>query len=142
MFKKGQKMSDEVKRKISLSKKGKKLTQETRIKIGLAHKGKKRPPFSKEWRDKIAIKNRLRVGELSTINTADRRIKAEVEILRSQGFVAVPTGGKVIPDIVAFKDGKVFAFEVEYREPNYSKYTDEMKSYFNDIVWIIRKKNH
>jgi hypothetical protein len=30
-------------------------TKEQRRKIGLAHKGKKRPPFSKEWKNKMSL---------------------------------------------------------------------------------------
>ena len=68
------------------------------------------------------------------------RIDQESDTLRSQGFKTIPIG-RVIPDIIAIKDGKVYAVEVEYGIPNYSKY--DKNGYgknFDDVIWIIRKK--
>ena len=80
-------MSEETKRKISLSSKGRKLSENHRKKIsealtgkhfnknycrvhskewhrkvGLAHRGMKRPPRSIEWRRKISNVNKLRIA--------------------------------------------------------------------------------
>ena len=60
--------------------------------------------------------------------------------LPEQGFRAVPVGWSVIPDIIAIKDDKVYAVEVQYGKPNYAKYTDEIRKYYDDIIWILRKK--
>jgi hypothetical protein len=55
---KGQKLSEETKRKMSEARKGKKrkpFSEEWKRKIGLAHKGKKRPPFTEEHKRKLSI---------------------------------------------------------------------------------------
>ncbi|MEK6828935.1 MAG: hypothetical protein AABY15_02330 [Nanoarchaeota archaeon] len=40
------------------------------------------------------------------------------------------------------KDNKIYAVEVEYKKhPNYSKYTEEARIYFDDIIWILKHKN-
>lgn len=43
---------------------------------------------------------------------------------------------KVRPDIIARKDDKVYAVEVEFEKPDYSKY--EGIQVFDDIMWILR----
>ena len=46
----------------------------------------------------------------------------------------------VIPDFIAIKDNKVFAVEVEYNKPRYEKYTDDIRKYYDDVIWILRNK--
>ena len=70
----------------------------------------------------------------------ERKLK-EIKEFENQGFRCIPTGGKVRPDFIAIKDNKVFAVEVEYDIPNYSKYTKEAKLFFDDIIWIFRKRD-
>jgi hypothetical protein len=66
----------------------------------------------------------------------------EVKRLREQGFLAVPVDNPQ-PDIVAFKDGKVYAVEVElpsgryHPNPDYTKY-ERIPNLYDDIIWIIR----
>lgn len=69
------------------------------------------------------------------------RILGEVKILEQQGFKCIPIG-KVIPDIIALKDGKVYAVEVEYSRPNYDKYSDDIKSRFDEVIWIIKNDKY
>lgn len=100
---------------------GHKATQETKSKMSLAHKGKK------TGFDSIAI--------------VDKRIKDEMVELEKQGFRCMPVGGKVRPDIIGIKDGKVYAIEVEYKKsPDYSKYDGENRKYFDDVIWINKHK--
>ena len=66
------------------------------------------------------------------------RIEVEAKKLEQQGFRVIPIT-RAVPDIIAIKDGKVFAIEVEYsNHPNYSKYTDDVRKYYDDIVWILK----
>lgn len=161
---KGYQPTTEHRQRISNSRKGKGLkflSEEHKEKIGLSKLGKKRPPLSIEWRRKIgeamkgntyALGNKLTVEQRQKISAymkgkkhvnralTNQRILDECEELRRQGFRAVPTGGHVIPDIVAIKDNKVYAVEVEYGKPNYNKYTGKEGKYFDDIIWVLRKK--
>lgn len=70
-----------------------------------------------------------------------QRILEETKELEKQGFRCIPIG-KVIPDIIAIKDNKIFAIEVEYQRPNYNKYTDDVRKYFDDIIWLIRNRKY
>ena len=130
----GIKLSEEHKKKISDSMKGargywfgKKLSEETKQKLRVANTGKK---LSDETKRKCAM----------NVEKLNERILKEIREFENQGFRCVPVGGKVRPDFIAIKDSKVFAVEVEYGIPNYAKYTAEAKVFFDDIMWIIRKK--
>ena len=57
--------------------------------------------------------------------------------LRKQGY-KVLLADDVRPDIIARKDGIVIAKEIEFGEPNYTKY--EGIDFFDDVVWIIMDK--
>ena len=135
LLKTGSKLSEETKRKISESMRGrngywfgKKLSEETKSKLRVANFGKK---LSEETKKKLT-KNIVKVNE---------RILKEIKEYQENGYRCVPTGGKVRPDFIAIKDGKVLAVEVEYgSNPNYSKYTEEDKLFFDDVVWIIRRR--
>ena len=137
-----------------------KLSEVHRRKIGLSKLGKKRAPFSLEWREKLkkaSLGNQYALGIKLTPEQCEtrsrlmkgrknanhgltiKRILTECEELEKQGFRAIPTGWKIIPDIIALKDNKVFAVEVEYGRPNYSKYTNEIQRYYDDVIWIIKK---
>jgi endogenous inhibitor of DNA gyrase (YacG/DUF329 family) len=59
----------------------------------------------------------------------------QAEVLKQQGF-KVMIIDKVRPDIIARKDDKVYAVEVEFEKPDYSKY--EGIQVFDDIMWILR----
>jgi len=88
--------------------------------------------LGKKWKCKNG-----KIG-IDCIEVCNERILKEIPELEKQGFRCIPIGGKVRPDIIAIKDNKVFAVEVEYKKPNYSKYTDDAKKYYDDIIWIIK----
>lgn len=101
---------------------GRKLSKIAKEKIGFAHRG-------------------VKTG-IDTIEIVDRRLEEEMKKLSEQGFNCVPVGGKVRPDIVAFKNGKIYAIEVEYKKrPNYSKYDKLKIEYFDEVIWINRHKH-
>lgn len=146
MFKKGYKQTVEQKRKIGEANKiallGKHCSPKTEFKKGhtspMYWLGKKQPV--KMIAKRIAPLKGRRHG-FDAIAITDKRIKEEMIELEKQGFRCVPVGGKVRPDIIGIKDGKVFAIEVEYRKsPNYSKYDGDNRKYFDDIMWINRHK--
>ena len=112
--------------------KGKKLSEETKRKIGLASIGRKLWNVGKKYTPEL----RKKISEAS-FNVYEKILK-EIPKLEEQGFRCVPIG-KVVPDIIAIKDNKIFAIEVEYSDPNYKKYTEEIRQYYDDIIWILRK---
>lgn len=154
-FNKGKKLSPETIEKVKKNNAhywlGKKMPEYIGEKIRQKKLGKKR---NITWGDNLSkalmghkpsfMRNHTE-GEKSKIadgiQKAQERIIEEIKEFEKQGFRCVPTGGKVIPDFIAIKDNKVYAVEVEYgRHPNYSKYTDEVKSYVDDVIWILKKE--
>jgi hypothetical protein len=151
------KRTEESKRKISTIAKergygkwiiGKEPSPETRLKLSIANKGKKmgdnNPARRPEVRKKISdsLKGRKLTDEHKAKlkfcqKTAFERILQEIPELEKKGFKCIPIG-KVIPDIIGIKDGKIYAIEVERSKPNYDKYTDDIRKYFEDIIWILR----
>lgn len=73
---------------------------------------------------------------------ADNLITEEMKRFEKQGFQVIPIGRRYDPkpDIIVIKDNKVYAVEVESSTPDYGKYF-ENKKYFDDIIWILRKKS-
>lgn len=59
----------------------------------------------------------------------------QAEILKQQGFKVIIVD-KVRPDIIARKDDKIYAVEVELDKPDYGKY--EGIEVFDDIMWIFK----
>ena len=73
---------------------------------------------------------------------ADELITEEMNNLEKEGFRIIPIGRNhdPKPDVIAIKDGKVYAIEVESSKPDYDKYC-ENKLYYDDIIWILKKKH-
>jgi len=119
----GKHHTDETKRKLSESHKGKSHTvsEETKIKIGLASKGRK---HTEEERNKISKGNKEH----------QKAISEETEKLRKEGYKLINGDLSPKPDIIAFKDGKLIAIEVEFGKPNFKKYKDI--DFFDDVIWI------
>ena len=154
-YSKGKQLSQETKNKISQNNahywKGKKMPKYVGEIIRQQKLGKKR---NVTWGDNIskALKGHkgwnkgmkhteLAKSKISNgIDRINERIIIEVKEFEKQGFRCVPTGGKARPDFIAIKDNKVYAVEVEYGKPNYSKYTDEVKQYVDDVIWILKKE--
>lgn len=80
-------------------------------------------------------KNKTSLG----IKRTYQRIHDEAEKLKKEGFIVIPIA-EVVPDIIAIKDGNIYAYEVEYGKPNYGKYDkNNYRKYFDDIIWLLRK---
>jgi hypothetical protein len=101
--------------------------------------GNRNKHFTIDHKRKISKKQIGNINSKSAVKVSWQRILKEVPELEKQGFRVIPITS-VIPDIIAIKDDKIFAVEVEYKTPNYTKYTDEVRQYFDDIIWLIRKK--
>ena len=64
-------------------------------------------------------------------------IEEEIKNLQQQGFRCISLVD-IIPDVIAIKDNKVYAVEIEFHHPNYGKYVNCMD--YDDIFWVIHKK--
>jgi len=143
---------------------GHKHTEEAKLKCGLAHLGKR---DSEETRQKKSKKSRERWSDpkykkkmmethLNDLNIRcskekkegiiihDNLIKEELKKLEKQGFRCVNVGTTKVkkPDIIAFKNNKIYAVEVEtesQRITNYDKWNKT--NVFDDIIWIIKRRN-
>lgn len=99
-----------------------------------------------EAKERLALKMRgkktsddIKIKQSLGMKRAYQRIIDEAEKLKQQGFKVIPIT-EVIPDIIAFKDGKFYAYEVEYGIPNYEKYKkNNYGQCFDDIVWLLKK---
>lgn len=134
--------------KISKAHKGKKMSLEFCKKTSERMMGEQNPAKRLDVRKKISeskkgksLSEKQRASIKNIFPIMWKRINAEIPILEQQGFRCIPIG-KVIPDIIAIKDGKVYAVEVEYGIPNYKKYDDETRKYFDDIIWLLRKASN
>lgn len=112
-----------AKQKLSKALKGRKFTEKHRQNISVASRGK-----SKSAEACLAMSER-------PLHKA--AIAKQCEELKSQGFRVIPLDGeiKVIPDIIAVKDNKILAVEVERGKPKYDKYQDI--HCYDDIIWIL-----
>lgn len=95
----------------------------------------------REHRKYDTITEELRIKLRAGCKRVYERILQEIPELEKQGFKCIPIG-KVVPDIIAFRDGKIYAMEVEYGRPNYDKYSkDNYRELFEDVIWLLRKKH-
>ncbi len=96
----------------------------------------RREKISNAMRGKQKMYPSGRKENLNTVKKHYEKILEQVKNLESQGFRAIPIG-KVIPDIIAFKDNKIYAVEVHNTgNPDYNKYVS-IENYFDDIFWIF-----
>lgn len=58
--------------------------------------------------------------------------------LESKGYRVLLTDNKPRPDLIAFKDNKVYAYEIDCGGTNKKKY--EGINFFDDIIWISIKE--
>jgi hypothetical protein len=151
----GRRLTDKHKENIGKSSKGRKswikgLThkKKTKDKISNTLKEKYKSGEIKSWNKNISMKKLYpksgfqqnnKFGYIG-VDKSFERIINESKKLKRKGYRVIPIG-KVIPDIIAIKNNKVYAIEVEFGRPNYSKYDkNNYKKYFDEIKWIIKRK--
>ena len=102
--------------------KGKNHTKETKEKLSIIvnEKLKKNPNMFKEWSEEH-----------------EKSIEEEKLILELKDYKCT-TMDHCRPDIIAMKDGKVFAVEVEFGKPDTNKYIGN--NFYDDIIWLIKER--
>jgi hypothetical protein len=144
-FWKGKKFSVEHRKKLSETQKVVSLTRKPRV---IDSDTKKRRSMEqseymkKRWADPKYRQNlTLKLQNWSGENH-DLLVKQKCEALQAQGFRCVPIGliSCPRPDIIAIKDGKVVAVEIERRNKSLSKY--EGIAWYDDVIWDMHRINN
>jgi len=82
-------------------------------------------------RDGIVIVDSMK-GKLSH----EEAVEKAIEKLTELGYKCIDITRRPLPDIIAFKDGEVFAVEVERCYFNTKKYIGA-KNPFDDVLWVL-----
>ena len=143
----GRRHTEEAKLKCRLANLGKKESEETRRKKGEKSKEMwSNPKFKKKMMETHLSDLNIRYSKKKQerIDFHDNLIKKELTKLEKQGFRCVNVGTTKVkkPDIIAFKNNKIYAVEVEtqsHKIPNYDKWNGT--NIFDDIIWIVKRKN-
>lgn len=129
---KGIKLSKEHIEKIINANTGRKHTQEELIKMSQGNIGRKH-----SIETKLKMSEKKREHRIAILN--------EAKNLERQGYRTLVCDFSPRPDIIAFKDGKIYAYEVQFRRvypercPSLvCKYDD--CNFFDKVIWI--KKIH
>lgn len=132
---KGKKMSLKLRQKLSQSHKGKKLSYETRKKMSKTHKERGTGLWMIGRKDSIET----RLKKKDNHKKAFAIILEQIDRLEKSGYRCFPVDHCATPDIVAIKNGKVYAIEVEKGNRTisdiYEKYQLTEK-YFDDIICL------
>ena len=85
------------------------------------------------------LKERIREKCKKSIDNHFQEVLKLKKEFEEQGFRFIPFV-KVIPDAIIIKNNQIFAVELEFSNPNYNKYFPEIKQFYDDIIWIIKKR--
>ena len=143
---------------------GRRHTEEAKLKCGLAHLGKKdsketrhkKGEKSKEMWSNPEFRTKMIENHLTGLNMRyskkkqeridfhNNLIEEELKKLEKQGFRCVNVGATKVkkPDIIAFKNNKIYAVEVETQQhsiPDYDKWNGT--NIFDDIIWVVKRRN-
>lgn len=103
---------------------------------------KNNPEYRKSQTEHLnRISETCREKRIYYIKIHEKEVEKQLFLMEKQGFRAINVSiSAKKPDIIAFKDGKIYAVEVETlrrRKPNYVKW--EKPNPFDDIIWIIKE---
>jgi len=126
--------SEEGRRRIAKSNREREYSKEYR---------KRRSKISKKlWQDPEYRAKQANVQREGRGDEQHKRmILSEKEKLENQGFRVFLPDQKPVPDMIATKEGKVYAIEVESYgkgRPDYEKY--DVPHSFDDVIWIIKEE--
>jgi hypothetical protein len=112
----------------------------------IGNRSHKKPKFStleersKNWSN--LLKERRKNNPYNSTLIGFERIEKEIPELEKQGFKCFPLT-RIIPDIIALKEGKIYAIEVEYAQGRQKRKISKYKNFdykYDDVIWILRKK--
>jgi hypothetical protein len=151
-------LSEETKKKISETQKGKKMSVYAKINISEGHKGIKHSEqwklnhsklMRKRWMDDsfknkmISSRKGIHPSEASKLKMKDgfkRHAEAILKyttFLRSRDFKTLNGDWSPKPDIIARKNGKIYAYEIELKpEKLWNKKKYENVDFFDEIIWL------
>ena len=110
-----------------------------RTKISLSRKGK-RKSYSEER--KRLIKERIHISRKIHEDVVEKKISE----FQNEGYRVIPMDeGYPRPDLILIKgkDVKIYAFEIETKDPSVSKlekYNDH--PFYDDIIWFVVKEEY
>jgi hypothetical protein len=93
------------------------------------------------WKDqsyRSKVLEHLKPHRGDTTSRHNEKILKVVNELSAKGYRCIPIHKKR-PDIIALKDGKVYAVEVTHALPMHNKWDETDKKYYDDIIWIVVK---
>jgi hypothetical protein len=152
----GKHHTEEVKNQISTIHTGKKLTSAHKLALSEAASKNKFKNYesrygvekSEEIKKKLSIANkgkRLTKETIQKIKLSSGKHNKEIltfsKQLEKQGYRVVPLTS-TLPDIIAVKDNKIYAVEVDNGSLRTYKYdTNNFSKYFDDVLWYFLKDN-
>jgi len=159
----GKKKAINIKDKISKTTKGKTFEERLGLERGKKYRkrnGKQMSKISKSnmgktWEEIYGVEKSKEIKKKITKPMTERKIRIKVknsykelhdkeiikytQKLEKEGFRCIPIT-IVFPDIIAFKDNKVYAYEIERTgRPRREKYTKNIRKYFDTVRWVLLK---
>ncbi len=121
---------------------GKKHTLKTRKKQSKANSKTFEERFGKERAEELRKRysqeykgNKQDVEKLKKAKLIwKEELYSYMELLQKEGFNCF-SPDIIRPDIIASKNGKIYAVEIEYHKPNFDKYNN--CKFFDDIIWVV-----
>lgn len=122
---------------------GKHQSEESKMKSSesnkLAHNtpemlAKKSADATRQWRDPARLARRL-----ASFQEHEDAVQEEADKLRADGYEVLPLDKVVRPDMIAKKDGKLFAVEVDF-DGNTRKGKYDGVTFFDDVIWRYRHR--
>ena len=125
----GKPRTEEVKRKIREKLVGKTLSKEVREEMSIKSKNSWKDPNSKQH-TRVSYSHELH----------DSIVNEKFVELEKEGYLCIQLNKKPIPDIIAMKDGKIYAVEVEGRWSNIRKVefyeNSGANKFYDSLIWI------
>ena len=130
---------------------GKHHSEESKRKSSLANRVAKNRPEAVELARQQAIemgKNPVTINRrLTAIREHQEAIQEEIQNLQGDGYDAIDLDNDIRPDILARKDGKIIAVEVDFGRTKFDKYdmTDgngqfQGIRFFDDVFWVVYRE--
>ncbi len=95
---------------------------------------KKSADATNQWKDPARLARRL-----ASFQEHEDAVQEEANKLRADGYEVLPLDKVVRPDMIAKKDGKIFAVEVDF-DGNTRKGKYDGVTFFDEVIWRYRHR--